>query len=487
MFWKRIRRKPGDGSEAAGESSWSLSGRLVAWYACSSFTLVLAVISFLYWSLTRDFQAAADHELRNRAQIMGSLLKQGQAMITELRWEVESEWEELEEPEIFVRILDTQLRPTLATPRLAQLLPVGHFPVPTRIGTPVQPVGVVSPSGRAFRVAAAEVAGQAPGERWVIHVAYDLGQELTMIRKYRYLIAAVLFAAAMLSLVFGYRITRSGLRPLVEIAGTTMRIRSSNLSERVQVAGLPSELAGLADNFNNMLQRLEESFTRLSRFSADIAHELRTPLNILRGEAEVALGRPRSPEEYRDVLVSSLEEYTHLSNIVDSLLFIAQAERTEIPIRRETVEVTEDLRSILEFYEPVIAEKCLTVELESSGPLWAQLDRSLFRRAAGNVISNAISYTPAGGTVLLTASRRNSSIRIEVADTGVGIAPEHLPYVFDRFYRVERARRRGSGGFGLGLSLVKTIMDLHGGSAEIASKPGAGTRLTLVFPHAVEA
>lgn len=459
----------------------------MGWYACSAFTLVLAVVSLLYWSLTRDFQAAADHELENRVRILESLLKQGEPMRDELRWEIQSEWEELEEPEIYSRILDTQLHASLTTPLMSQLLPAGLFPVATRFGTPLQPVGIESPSGRAFRVVAAEVAGQAPGERWVIHVAYDLGEQFAILKQYRYLIAAILCAAAGLSLVSGYRITRSGLRPLVEIAGTTRRIRSSTLSERVQVAGLPSELAGLADNFNDMLRRLEESFIRLSRFSADIAHELRRPLNILRGETEVALRRQRSAEEYRDVLVSSLDEYAQLCKIVDSLLFIAQAEQTEISLHREPVDVTEDLRNILEFYQPMIAEKSLTVEVESSGPLWVELDRSLFRRALGNVVSNAILYTPAGGTVSAAISRKNSSTRIEIADTGVGIAPENVPYLFDRFYRVEKARHRGSGGVGLGLSIVKTIMDLHGGSAEIVSKPGGGTRVGLVFPDAAKA
>src|SRR6266851_522390 len=173
-------------------------------------------------------------------------------------------------------------------------------------------------------------------------------------------------------------------------------------------------------------------------------------------------------------LVSSLEEYSQLSRIVDSLLFIAQAETSGTHICRETIDVAAELRGISEFYEPIAAEKLVTVTVRLDGELRTEVDRVLFRRAVGNLVSNAVAHTPSDGTVALTAVQDDSVTRVEVADTGIGITAEHLPHVFDRFYRVERARVRDPGCVGLGLSIVKVIMDLHEGSAEVASEPGAG-------------
>jgi len=329
----------------------------------------------------------------------------------------------------------------------------------------------------------AAATGTRPSDRWIIQAAFDIQQEEALLNTYRHLLVIVLVVTALVSLGFARHITRTAMRPLAEIVQKTRRIQSSTLSERIHLPHLPAELASLADNFNSMLERLDESFVRLSRFSADIAHELRNPVNILRGEAEVALRKPRSAAEYRDVLVSSLEEYSQLSRIVDALLFIAQAETPGIQICRETIDVATEFRNISEFYEPIASEKRVTLAVGLDGELRMNVDPVLFRRAVGNLVSNAVAHTPSGETVVISAVQDDSATRVEVADTGIGIAPEHLPHVFDRFYRVERARVRGPGCVGLGLSIVKVIMDLHQGSAEIASEPGRGTRVILVFPR----
>ena len=468
-------------SRAGRDRSWSLANRLIASYACSAFVIVLVSTAFLYWGLTRAFEYGDDDVLHERIQVLRSLLRQGDSKYAELKWEIESEWEILDNPQIYLRILDEQHNSVIETPGMARVLPMGVFPgaIDPATGRSVQ---VTLPSSRVFRVMTATATGARPRERWIIQAAFDFSEEKVLLNKYRHLLASVLAAAALISVGFAYRITRTAMSPLAEIAEQTRRIQSSTLGERIHLPHLPAELAILADNFNAMLERLHDSFSRLSHFSADIAHELRTPVNILRGEAEVALRKPRSPEEYRDILASSLEEYSQLSRIVDSLLFIAQAEISGTQICRETVDVIAELREIADFYEPVAAEKPITLTVRSDGELRTDVDRVLFRRAVSNLVSNAVAWTPVGGTVLLTAAQDEFATRVEVADTGVGISGEHLPHVFDRFYRVQHARVRGSGCVGLGLSIVKTIMDLHQGSAEIASEPDAGTRVILNFP-----
>ena len=237
-----------------------------------------------------------------------------------------------------------------------------------------------------------------------------------------------------------------------------------------------------------MLAHIEDAFARLSSLSADLAHELRTPVNNLRGELEVALGRSRSAADYKDTLESALEECVHLSHMIDGLMFLARAELPLAQIRRTRVDVGEELRAVAEFHEPAASEAGL--RLEVSGPfipLAADLDRALFQRAIGNLVTNAIAYTPRGGTVQLRASQSGHDLRVEVVDTGVGIAPEHLPHVSDRFYRVDRSRSSASGGLGLGLAIVKSIAQFHGGSVHIASQFGSGTIVTLLLPNDVVA
>ncbi len=268
-----------------------------------------------------------------------------------------------------------------------------------------------------------------------------------------------------------------------EIATTARRITSSHLGERIAAEGYPYELASLALTFNNMLDGLEDSFERISRFSADIAHDLRTPVNNIRGEAEVALARARTIDEYRDALESSLEEAVRLSDLISNLLFLARTESPLTHLRLERVDVGELLEGVREYYDASAADA--GVVLTSAGanePVIVELDRTLIQRAVGNLISNAVAHTPEGGTVAIQAHAEAARILIEVSDTGVGIPADALPRVFDRFFRVDPSRSKASGGTGLGLSIVQGFMQLHGGNVEIVSKPGTGTRVTLCMP-----
>jgi two-component system heavy metal sensor histidine kinase CusS len=324
------------------------------------------------------------------------------------------------------------------------------------------------------------VAARADGG--VIQVALDRTREEDLLAGYRRSLWLVLGLALLACALAGYRIARRGLRPVWAIAAAAGRIRPSTLGERIADAGLPAELAALAGTLNGMLERLEESFARLGRFSADIAHELRTPVNNLRGEAEVVLGKPRSPEEYRDALGSCLEECVRLSRLIDRLLFLARAENPRAQVERERVDVGRELTAVRDFYEAAAGEVGVRLAVTAPAGLTAELDRQLLQRAIGNLVENALAHTPPGGTVTLTARRDDGALRVEVADTGCGVPAADLPRLFDRFFRVDRARMSERGGVGLGLPIVKSIAELHGGSVQIASEAGRGTRVTLRFP-----
>jgi two-component system heavy metal sensor histidine kinase CusS len=325
--------------------------------------------------------------------------------------------------------------------------------------------------------------GSGSGETATIQVAIDVSGKEELLARYRYWFGVILLGSLVIFPLVGYHIARQGIRPVEEIANTARQISSSNLRERILPEGYPSELESLAGTFNQMLDRLEESFERISRFSADIAHDLRTPVNNIRGEAEVALARARTVDEYRDVLGSCLEEAVRLSNLISDLLFLARAESPLAHLHWACVDVRELLGSVRDYYEGAAAEGGISLATEDGQePVIAEMDRTLVQRAVGNLVANAVAHTPSGGSVVLGAESEGDSIRIAVIDTGAGIPPEALPRVFDRFFRVDKSRSQVSGGTGLGLPIVQSIMVLHGGNAEIASQLGHGTRVTLRLP-----
>lgn len=480
MFSRIGRRTLINHVESAGKRGpRSLVTVLTGWYACTVFILVVIAASAFYLGLERALDVGNAELLRERIQVLRKLLRQGEAKRAELKWEVESEWEGLEEPKIYLRVLDERHNVLLESPGMDKLVPVEAFPAVVNLEMPGRSFRAAGPAGREF-LASEVTARFGDTERWVIHAALDLTAEEALLGRQRYWLAMMLAAAALLSFVVGRQIAWRGIRPLRRVSEATRRIRSTTLKDRVPVAGLPSELASLADDFNSMLHRLEDSFARLSHFAGDTAHELRTPINNLQGEMELVLTRPRSPGEYRDVLAACLEECSNLTRILDRLQFIAMAERSDVQIGRERLNVAAELRTIVEFYEPVATEQGITLRNDCSGELWIEADRTLFRRSIVNLISNSVANTPAGGTISVAASQQGPATRIEVSDTGIGIPAEHLPHVFDRFYRVDPTRLNG---MGCGLNIVKTIMDLHGGSAGISSEPGRGTRVTLTFPQ----
>jgi two-component system heavy metal sensor histidine kinase CusS len=334
-------------------------------------------------------------------------------------------------------------------------------------------------SGEIFRVLALEAAGG-----HTVQVAMDRTYEEELLAGYRRDTWVTLAIALVLCSLVGYGLARRGLRPLRQVADTASTVRSNTLDQRLDLRGLPAEVYTLAHTINDMLDRLQDSFQRLSRFSADIAHELRTPVNNLRGSLDVALAQPRSDEEYREVLSSCVEECGRLTRLIDSLLFIARAESPQKHIVRERFDVSEELVRIREFYEPAASEAGVMLALETAPGTYAELDRTLFQRAVGNLLANALAHTPRGGSIRMHAVQRDEAVEVDVTDTGTGIAAEHLPHIFDRFYRADAARTNSSASVGLGLAIVKSIATLHGGTATVKSDVGKGTNIKLVFPTA---
>jgi two-component system heavy metal sensor histidine kinase CusS len=257
------------------------------------------------------------------------------------------------------------------------------------------------------------------------------------------------------------------------------RVSSAHLNERLATVGWPSEIQPLAVAFDNMLARLEDSFTRLSQFSADLAHELRTPIANLLGEAQVGLSRARQPEEYREIIESSVAECERLAGIINNLLFLARAEAARQEIQRSVFDGRAAIEKIAAYHQPIAEDRHIAIRCLGEGQLFA--DPVLFNRAVNNLVENALRFATDGSEITIAINADPSTTQVSVRDTGLGIPPEHLARIFDRFYRVDPSR--SPAGSGLGLALVKSILDLHGGSAEIQSDVGGGTEVILKFPN----
>ena len=461
----------------------TLAFRLTAGYASSGLLMVFLATASLYLVLVQELDRSTDLFLADKLNVVRTMLRERPDDADALREEIELESAARRYEQFYIRLLDKERHQLMATPGMAQQLDLTQFAKQGQIRSD-RAIAMKGRTGRTFRVIAAVVPVGSPGVQTdIIQIAVDVSQKEELLARYRHSFAAIMMGSLVIFPIVGYKIARRGIRPVEEMATTARRISSTNLHERILPEGYPVELASLAGTFNKMLDGLEESFERISRFSADIAHDLRTPVNNIRGEAEVALARARTMDEYRDVIESCLEEAVRLSDLIGNLLFLARAESPLTHLHRVPVDVSELLGGVREYYEASAAESgiSLTTALASE-PVIAELDRTLIQRAVGNLIANAVAHTPAGGAVVLGANTEAAGIRIEVSDTGIGIPPEALARVFDRFYRVDTSRSQSSGGTGLGLSIVQSIMVLHGGRAEIASQPGHGTRVTLHIP-----
>jgi len=462
----------------------SIVARMTAWYAGSALVLILAATGFLYWVLATSFDAEDRRTLANTVTDLRLLLRaSGELRLPEAATPVPSH--SLRQPqEIWVRIVDAEGRTLLESPGMAGELPVAVFPPPAQVEAGQDVNGeVATASGRLFQVLSARALAD-PGhpDGRVLQVAMDRAAEELLLVHYRERLWLVLVVSVVLCSAMGYVIARRGMRPIERVTATARRVRSATLHERIDTTDLPAELRALAATFNEMLDRLEESFEQISQFSADVAHELRTPISNLRGELEVALGKHRPADEYRDILGSALEECVRISRVIQSLLFLARAETTAADTHHDTIQVRQEIEAVLDFYEAAAADAGVTLHVEGKADFAASFDRTLFQQAVGNLVANAIAHTPPGGQVTIRSGSDGALLRIEVADTGRGIAPEHLPHVFDRFYRADRARSGAAGNLGLGLAMVRSIATLHGGRVAISSQVGQGTRVTLETP-----
>jgi two-component system heavy metal sensor histidine kinase CusS len=363
-----------------------------------------------------------------------------------LREEILLEGAGKKNPKYYARVQDGHENLLVESPRMEENFPTASFPQPSEV-THGPGVRWKDTRGKSYLLKSAWIEDGSEERRlYKVQMAFDVTYQESVLANYRRLMAISLVLGIMTSALICTVIIRRGMRALKEITETTQRISASRLHERVAASRWPKELTPLAVAFDDMLDRLEDSFNRLSRFSADLAHELRTPINGLMGAADVILAKERSPEEYRNVIESSLEEYSRLSRMIERLLFLARASNNEIKIEKAPLDVPRELARIHELFRAMAEEQGVEIMTSGEGTVYAE--RDLFGRAVSNLLANALQHTPPGGRITLSGTRVSDHlVEVRVSDTGTGISAEHLEKIFDRFYRVDSARSSSTGGW----------------------------------------
>jgi heavy metal sensor kinase len=325
----------------------------------------------------------------------------------------------------------------------------------------------------------------AASRTYLLQVGASLAPMDAALRRFLILLVMSVPAGLVVTFVIGRWLAGVALRPLIDLADVARTIDIGELRRRLPNRGARDELDVVATAFNGTLARLEHAVGEMRQFSTALAHELRTPLAALRGDAEMAMRQPGSPEDVHRRFASQLEEIDKLKRLIDQVLTLARAEAGEIRLTAEAIDLDQLTAALVDSLEPVAQAKGVALRFERAGdPVVVVGDPSWLERLVLNLVDNAIKFTPTAGVITVRASRDGESARLAVRDTGIGIRPELMPHIFERFFRADPARSSGVDGVGLGLSLAQWIVDRHQGRISVDSEPGKGSTFTVLLPLA---
>ncbi|MEK6323058.1 MAG: heavy metal sensor histidine kinase [Acidobacteriota bacterium] len=456
----------------------SIRAKLTLWYLSLAALVLVAFAVALYLYFSRELLNAIDTSLRNYAERIAQAVGHPSSI------------EEPSQPGVlifapqFVSVLDREGKAT------DQILdPEGHEvpvikPALERAASEWKPqYDEVSLSATEHVRIITWPARDEDGEMFFVVVGQSLRDVQSAQKQLVLLLAIANPLALVLASLGGLWLAKKALSPVDRLTRTAERIGRGNLTERVEEPRSRDEIGRLAATFNQMISRLEQSFERERRFTADASHELKTPLAVLRGDIEVALRRQRTPEEYQRVLESSLEEIARLTKLTEDLLTLARSDADESVLEREQVQLDQLAAEAREYIAPLAQSAGVSLSYEAPpSAIVVEGDQKRLQQLLVNLLDNAIKYTPPGGSARLALSKQGSSAVIEVTDTGRGIPASALPHIFERFYRQTDPRDSRVTGFGLGLAISKWIADAHGGAIEVNSREGQGSIFTVRLP-----
>lgn len=465
----------------------TLTARLGMLFALAALITFAGVGGYLYRSLASQLEARDDHELIGKVDQIRHLLSETPS-IQAIR----------KDPHRFIDATGQHegLIMILQAPNGEEIMRNGNAPAEVRrLPLPTMP-SVASdklpenaslrswelPSDSSARVVAAWGKLNHPNEEVRIILARTDSDRMDLLGTYKRSVFGSIIGGSLLAAMLGYFVVSRSMKPVRHIASQARSISAEQFDKRLNASAAPGELQILVESFNAVLNRLQDSFQRLSQFSGDLAHDMRTPLNNLMVQTQVALSQPRSIEEYQVLLGSNFEEYERMARMVESMLFLARADHAQVILEKHALDATEELHRIAEYFEGVAEDAGVRFEIivGRQATVWA--DPVLFRRAVNNLMANAIRFTGPGGVIQLACYSSVTGQIISVSNPGEAIDAQDLPRLFDRFYRADQVRAQSATSAGLGLAIVQSIMKLHGGWAEVESIPEGMTQFRLIFP-----
>ena len=447
----------------------SLSLRLASLFAAISILLLSGIGLYLYQSLQQQIVWRDDMALRGRVERIDAIIRTTDDLSSlSLRPQLYENM--LGNRDHVLWVLDSHGLPIIAinppqlpipsvSPRLTPQLLEVTSPQPVRLAVQLVPYG---------------------SERLTIIAGKLLSERQQMLATYQRTIGLAVLLGTLLAFVLGWLVSVRSLRPVRQLAAQAAAIDVQHLDLRLESLAKQHELAVLSETLNHMLDRLERGFIQLSRFSEDLAHEMRTPLNNLLGQTSWTLQQPRSVADYQELLFSHQEEYERLARMIENMLFLARAEQPNASIQPQWIELRSLVDQLCDYFEGVAAERQLIFDNQASGKLWAEPE--LVQRALANLIANAVRYANPNTTITIHSQHGATAVQLSVSNQGTAIDPEHVDLIFQRFYRCDPSRQQSGDSGGLGLAIVRSIMQLHQGQASVDCT-APYTRFCLSFPH----
>ncbi|MDP2858756.1 MAG: ATP-binding protein [Bacillota bacterium] len=454
----------------------SIRLRLTLWYVLLLAAILAAFSAGIYFTLRHNLYQGLDDSLGNRANLLVDVVQYADGAPT-LAGVVSSN--DPNQGESFVRVFAASGRLTFDNSAAAGVVPVDPRAVESALAgkTITRSVDV----GEAFRVQTLPIErdGRISG---VLEVGLSQGDVSDTLQSLLFIVGIAYPLTLVVASFGGVFLAGRALSPIDNLTRLARYISAEDLGQRLNLRLPDDEVGRLARTFDEMIARLDDAFRRQRQFTADASHELRTPLTAIKGQIDVALQRQRDPAAYRQVLQVVNEEVDRMIRLVGSLLTLARADAGQIPLAFEAVSLPDVVGAAVEQVRPVAGERGIELQLVSSPAVTLRADEDLLLQLLLNLLDNAIKYTPAGGQVIVGWNVGAVQVELWVRDAGIGIASEHLPHLFDRFYRVDKARSRAEGGAGLGLAISRWIAEAHGGSISVESAPGEGSTFTVTLP-----
>jgi heavy metal sensor kinase len=446
----------------------SIKFRLTLWYLAAIVAMLAVFGTFSYYLLSRNLYRNLDGSLRTRfIELQGSITYDGRQFMFD------------EKVNEFVMIYDAdgvlmqRLGPNVQFSNIDKTVEQALFGKDA-----FQSAERAEGPGVRLYAAPFNVDSQT---RVALVVGRTTNEIVSVLAIFRMVILNSSIFVVLLAGVGGIFLTDRTLRPVEQIAETARGIGESDLSRRIDVQ-TDDELGLLAATLNGMIGRLETAFKKERQFVADASHELRTPLAIIQAESSLALEKSRSEEEYQRSLELVSQEVAYMSEVVGKMLLLARSDSGAEPVDFEDIRLKDLITELVQDLELLVQDKGLRLDLGPMDDLKVRGDRVKLKQLFLNVLDNAIRYTPSGGAITASLARRDSHAVAAITDTGIGIAAEHLPFIFDRFYRVDKARTASDGGTGLGLAIALSAAKMHGGGIEAESEPDKGTTFRIVLP-----